>query len=84
MTPPVAGVSVNVTPVSGAVLIRAPGTAAFVNLTAGEQHPWPVELDTTRGRVRLASAAGAGRTQTADFYQGRAKISQSRTNASRR
>jgi dipeptidyl aminopeptidase/acylaminoacyl peptidase len=81
VTPPVAGVSVNVTPVSGAVLIRAPGTTAFVSLTAVDSIPVGSELDTTRGRVRLASAAGAGRTQTADFYQGRAKISQSRASA---
>src|SRR5207253_466824 len=78
--PPVGGVSVDVTPVSGVVRIRLRGTATFVDLAAVSSVPVGSELDTTRGRVRLVSAAGA-KTQTADFYQGRAIVTQARTGA---
>jgi hypothetical protein len=76
--PPVAGVNVNVTPVSGVVKVRLPGTSSFVDVSSLQSIPVGAELDATRGRIRLASAAGGG-TQTADFYQGRAVVSQSRS-----
>jgi dipeptidyl aminopeptidase/acylaminoacyl peptidase len=79
VNPPVSGVNVNVTPVSGIVRVRLRGTAAFVDLTALSSVPVGSELDVTRGRVRLVSAAAGSQTQTADFYQGRAIISQART-----
>jgi WD40-like Beta Propeller Repeat len=78
VNPPVAGVSVNVTPVSGVVGVRLPGTTKWVNLTALKSVPVGSELNATRGRIRLASAATAGTTQTADFYQGRAIVRQGR------
>jgi len=80
VSPPVRGVSVNVVPVSGVVRVRLRGTATFVDLSAASSVPVGSELDTTRGRVRLVSAAGA-KTQAADFYQGRAIVSQGRTAA---
>jgi dipeptidyl aminopeptidase/acylaminoacyl peptidase len=76
--PPVAGVSVNLTPVSGVVLVRIRGTSRFVPLTSLRSIPVGSELDVTRGRVRLASAAGGKRQQTGLFYQGRAVIQQPR------
>ncbi len=76
--PPVAGVSVNVAPVSGAVRVRLRGTNRFVSLAGLRNVPVGSELDVTRGRVRLASAAGGGRTQTGVFYSGRAIVSQPR------
>jgi hypothetical protein len=77
--PPVVGVSVNVAPVSGVVRVRLRGTNRFVNLARLRNVPVGSELDVTRGRVRLVSAAGNRRTQTATFYQGRAVIRQPRT-----
>jgi hypothetical protein len=79
--PPVAGVSVNVTPVSGAVRVRLRGTSRFVDLATLSSVPVGSELDVTRGRVRLVSAAGASKTQTGDFYGGRALIGQGRAAA---
>jgi len=74
--PPVTGVSVNVKPVSGTVLVRLKGTTKFVPVTALSSIPVGSELDLTKGRVQLTSTAAKGATQTADFYAGRAVIGQ--------
>jgi len=76
--PPVTGVSVNVAPVSGTVLVRLKGAATFMPLAALSSIPVGSELDLTKGRIRLTSTAGGGGTQTAVFYQGRAVIGQTR------
>jgi Tol biopolymer transport system component len=73
---PVVGVSVNVAPVSGTVLVRVRGTQKFVTLAQLRNVPVGSELDTTRGRVRLVSAAAKGKTQTGVFYSGRAVVRQ--------
>jgi DNA-binding beta-propeller fold protein YncE len=77
--PPVAGRSVNVAPVSGTVRVRPRGTSTFVPLTAGMQIPAGSEIDVTAGRIRLTSAAKAGKTQTSDFYSGRFVVTQAKT-----
>jgi Tol biopolymer transport system component len=79
--PPVSGVSVNVTPVSGVVRVRLRGTTSFVDLTALSSVPVGSEVDVTRGRIRLVTAAGAGKSQTGDFFGGRALIAQTRSAA---
>jgi hypothetical protein len=79
--PPVAGVSVNLAPVSGVVLVRLRGTNRFVNLARLRNVPVGSELDVRRGRVRLVSSAGARRTQSGIFYQGRAVVRQPRGRA---
>lgn len=76
--PPVTGVNVNVTPVSGTVLVRLKGTTSFVPVTALSNVPIGSELDLTRGRIQLTSTAAAGGTQTAVFYQGRAVVGQTK------
>ena len=76
--PPAVGVNVNVSPVSGVVLVRLRGAANFVALGALQSLPVGSEIDVTRGRIRLVSASSGTQTQTADFYQGRAVIGQSR------
>lgn len=77
--PPVAGRSVNVAVVSGTVRVRLRGTSRFVDLRQARQIPVGSELDTTRGRVRLTSAAAARRTQSGIFYDGRFVVGQRRT-----
>lgn len=68
--PPVRGSRVNVAPVSGVVRVRAPD-GRFVTLQAGQQIPVGWFVDTTRGVVRLTSAANSrGATQTATFRDG--------------
>ena len=88
LPPPVPGKSVNVQVVSGQVLIRRPGsgrarqagpTKGFVPLTGAANVPVGSQLDTSKGRVALTSAAdtGGGKTQTSDFYQGIFAVKQS-------
>jgi hypothetical protein len=77
--PPVAGVSVNIAPVSGVVRVRLRGRPGFVNLTSLSNVPVGSELDVTRGRVRLTSAGRGRTTQTGVFYQGRAVVRQERS-----
>ena len=63
---------------SGAVLIRL-RNGKFRRLGANEAIPLGSEIDATRGRVRLTSAAGpGGAIQTADFYQGAFVVTQTR------
>jgi hypothetical protein len=81
LPPPVPGKTVNVQVVSGQVLIKPPGSGraratapskGFVPLTGPLQVPVGSQLDTSKGRVALTSAADTGgeKTQTADFYKG--------------
>jgi hypothetical protein len=84
----VPGKSVNVQVVSGQVLIRRPGSGrarqvgpskGFVPLTGAANVPVGSQLDTSKGRVALTSAADTGgvKTQTSDFYQGIFAVKQS-------
>ena len=75
--PPVPGKSAVVRVVSGAVLIKLPGKG-FAPLTAAANIPMGSQLDTTKGRVALTTAADTGgtKTQTADFYRGIFQVKQ--------
>jgi hypothetical protein len=78
-SPPVLGRSVNVGVVSGRVLVKQPGQG-FVPLGAGLQIPVGSLLDTTRGTVRLTSAANSrGTKQSGDFSAGVFQVKQSRS-----
>lgn len=82
---------VNVEPLAGEVYVRLPGGSArssqlgapagFVPLHEAAQIPIGSQLDTTRGRVLVESAAAQrrGRTQRAQFYAGRFQIRQPRS-----
>jgi hypothetical protein len=85
--PPVPGKSVVVRVVSGQVFVkyppgRAPRAAGpakgFVPLTGAANIPVGSQVDTSKGRVALTSAAdtGAKKTQTSDFYQGIFEVKQ--------
>jgi hypothetical protein len=84
--PPVPGKSVVVRVVSGKVLIKYPpgkappggSTTKFAPLTGAVNVPIGSQLDTTKGRVALTTAADTGgkKTQTADFYQGIFQVKQ--------
>jgi hypothetical protein len=74
--PPVPGKAVNASVVSGQVLVKVPG-GSFVPLTGQRQIPVGSQLDTTKGRVKLTSAATTGaKTQTSDFYDGIFQVKQ--------
>ena len=74
---PVLGQSVVAAPVGrGVVLVRKPGTKSFTLLTAGAIFDTGTEIDATKGRITLTSAADdAGNLQAADFYSGRFIVS---------
>ena len=88
LPPPVPGKSVNVQVVSGTVLIKLPGSGraratglrrASCRLPGRCSIPVGSQLDTSKGRVALTSAAdtGGAKTQTSDFYQGIFAVKQS-------
>ena len=74
--PPQLGKTANATPVSGTTLYRVPGSQTFVTLTEETQIPLGTELDTTHGRVLLTFAVGYGKTEHAQWWQGRFLIGQ--------
>ncbi len=77
---PELGKSVVVGKVSGTVLVRLRGRLRTLgSLTS---IPLGTTVDATKGRVRLISAAAPGGVvQTADFYQGQFKVTQTKGNS---
>jgi hypothetical protein len=78
---PVTGKSVNVDTVSGTVLVKVPGSKAFVVLGKQErQIPTGSIIDTRKGRVTIVTGVGTGSkaTQSAVFYDGVFKFTQPR------
>ncbi|HEX5617053.1 MAG TPA: choice-of-anchor Q domain-containing protein [Solirubrobacteraceae bacterium] len=75
---PVPHKNVNALPKSGTVKIKLPGSDEFVELQEGQQIPLGTIVDTRKGRVTIVAAAGSG--QTADFYDGLFKLSQTKGN----
>jgi len=77
--PPVQGSTVTVAPAGGTVKVRRPGRSHDELLREGETLPVGTIVDTTRGIVRITSAADArGATQAADFSMGRFVIRQAK------
>jgi hypothetical protein len=77
--PPKLGETVNVSVVSGTVKVKTRGQAGFQLLSQAAQIKVGSELDTTKGVVRLASAAGKGKTQSGDFGRGVFQVAQSKS-----
>ncbi|WP_217924927.1 DUF11 domain-containing protein [Miltoncostaea oceani] len=75
---PVQGRTVNAEPVKGIVRVKRPGQRTFTVLQAGEQIPVGSTVDTTKGRMRLTSAAGGTKLNVAEFYDGQFKVAQAR------
>ena len=87
--PPVPGKSVVAKVVSGTVFVKYPPgyipraapapPAGFVPFKGGANLPVGTQVDTTRGRIALTSAADTGgtKTQTSDFYDGIFQVKQS-------
>jgi subtilisin family serine protease len=74
--PPARGKTVIVARVKGLVRIREPRARRFHRLRGRELIAVGSRVDTSRGRVRLTSAARRGKTQTADFYRGAFQVRQ--------
>jgi hypothetical protein len=76
---PVPGQSVVVTPVKGKVLVKKPGTNTFVEVNASEGIPLGSTVDATHGTIQLTSQQTShGKLQTAIFYAGQFKITQTK------
>ncbi len=77
---PAAGTNVVAAPVTGTILIQAPGTKKFIRLRKGQQIPLGSTVDATHGRVQLTSARDkSGHTTTGVFYAGVFRITQVRS-----
>lgn len=75
---PVFGKSVAVKTVSGTVLVKRPGGKSFAKLAGSQSIVFGSTVDARRGKVRLSSLAKrGGPVQTADFYDGIFKVTQS-------
>jgi hypothetical protein len=74
--PPQLGISGNIAPVSGTVLIELPGGGGFVPLNGIRQVPFGTIVDATLGTVVLTTANGHGQQQTIQFYSGEFKVTQ--------
>jgi hypothetical protein len=75
---PKLGETVNVSVVSGTVLVKTRGSSKFSTLAQARQIKVGSQVDTKSGVVRLASAAGKGKTQAGDFGRGVFEVAQSK------
>jgi hypothetical protein len=75
---PKLGVTGNVVPAGGVVLVKLPGSSTFVALTTARQLPFGTIIDATRGRVSITTVGPNGRLQTIVLYQGEFKLTQAR------
>jgi hypothetical protein len=73
---PIAGQTVDLEPVSGAVLVKVPGSNRFVPLVAPTQVRNGSIIDARKGRVRITIDNGRGGLDTAEFYGGIFKFTQ--------
>jgi hypothetical protein len=78
LLPPVLSSSADLTPVSGAVLIRLPDAATFTPLSTAINIPLGSTIDATNGTVSLTVALPNGASQTGQFYGGEFVLTQSK------
>ncbi len=71
--------TVVVLPVSGKVLVRRPGSKDFVALDASQGIPVGSTVDTKRGVVELTTISKSGKRETARFFDGIFRITQTAT-----
>jgi IPT/TIG domain/FG-GAP repeat len=67
---PQLGISGNLAPVSGTVLVRVPGSLGFVRLAESRQVPFGTIIDATHGRVTVTTVGKDGKLQAMTFYAG--------------
>jgi sugar lactone lactonase YvrE len=76
---PVLASTGNLAPISGRVLVRLPGTKAFVPLNSVKQVPFGTVVDATHGRVKVTAATPGGGTETGEFFGGEFRLTQNRS-----
>jgi hypothetical protein len=73
---PVNGSLLSATPLAGTVRIKVPGATRFRPLTEGETIAVGSVVDTTEGKVSLASIDPLGEEQRASFFEGTFRVGQ--------
>ena len=68
----------NLAPVSGLVLVKLPGSSAYVPLNGIRQVPFGTLVDATKGTVTVTTIAAGGKAQKIDFFGGAFKLLQRR------
>jgi IPT/TIG domain/FG-GAP repeat len=76
--PPSLGLTGNLTPVSGHVFVRLPGSKGFVALTGIRQVPFGTIVNASQGKVTVTTAGPQGALQALTFYAGEFKLTQNR------
>ncbi|HEY1776940.1 MAG TPA: hypothetical protein VGG41_12335, partial [Solirubrobacteraceae bacterium] len=76
--PPILQQSADLSPVSGTVLIKLPGSNTFVPLTNPLDVPDGAIIDATQGTVSLTTQLPDGTYQTGQFYSGEFSVSQNK------
>jgi hypothetical protein len=79
LPPPVLAAQANVTPTSGTVLVRVPGSKTFVSLPYAEQVPTGSVIDATHGTVTVTVAEPNGKTEQLQFFAGEFTFEQARS-----
>jgi hypothetical protein len=80
LAPPQLGVTGNLTPLGGVVLVKLPGSNKWVPLTSVRQVPFGTIIDARHGKVSVTTVDRFGRLQTMTFYEGMFKLTQARNN----
>src|SRR5271154_364723 len=78
LPPPVFGVSGNLLPLSGRVLVKLPGSSSFVLVQTAEQVPFGTIVNATKGKVSITTVGPHGHLQTMIFFAGEFKLIQRR------
>ncbi len=83
ITPPTTGLpapaltkTANVARAAGQVLLRLPGTRAFVTLSSPRQIPYGTVIEATHGEVSITAATTGTGTQKGEFFDGEFVVSQ--------
>ena len=66
----------NLTPVSGSVLVKLPGSSTFVALSAVRQIPFGTIVDATHGKVTVTTQGPHGVIQTVTYSEGEFELTQ--------
>ena len=78
LPPPQLAVTGNLTPISGEVLVKLPGSPIFIALTAARQVPFGTIVNAINGRVSVTTIGPHGGLQTMTFFGGEFKLTQGR------
>ena len=68
--------SANIAAIAGRVLIRLPGSRAFLTLSGAQQIPFGTVVEAVHGEVSVTAATPGGGTQKGQFFDGEFVLSQ--------